>query len=76
MTFGQALIYSLLGMMVVFFALVLLMCSGWFFVRWQNEHDSDRRREKNRKVCLRLLIAAIVALAVFLALHFLFPVSV
>mgnify|MGYP002627200491 CR=1 FL=1 len=26
MTFGQALIYSLLGLLVVFFALVLLMC--------------------------------------------------
>ena len=26
MTFGNALIYSLLGMAVVFFALVLLMC--------------------------------------------------
>ena len=64
--------FSMIGLL--FAPVVLLLCTGWFFVRWQNEHDDDARREWNKKICKRLLLAFFITLVVFIALHFLFPI--
>lgn len=64
--------FSMIGL--IFAPVVLLLCTGWFFVRWQNEHDDQELKEKNKMICKRLLIATFVALAVFFALHMLFPI--
>lgn len=66
--------FSMIGLLFV--PLVLLLCTGWFFVRWQNEHNDDAQREWNKKICKRLLIAFVAALIVFFALHMLFPLVV
>lgn len=59
---------------LLFAPILCLLCSGWFFVRWQNENEDEAVALKNKKICLRFLVAAGVALVVFGGLKLLFPV--
>lgn len=61
---------SIVGLLLV--PLVCLLCAAWFYVRWQNEHDEEKAL-KNKKICMRFLIAAAVAIVVFGVLKIVFP---
>ncbi len=67
-------IFAMIGLL--FCPLVLLLCAGWFFVRWQNTEDEapSKLLEKKRFRCC--LIAAAIALVVFGALKLIFPFQV
>lgn len=58
---------------LLFVPLVLLLCAAWMFVRWKNEHEDESKAQLSKKRCKTLLVLAIVALAVFLGLHLIFP---
>lgn len=59
---------------LLFVPLLCLLCTGWFFVRWKNEHEDEELARKDRKRCIGCLIATGVALVVFGVLKLLFPV--
>ena len=54
---------------------VCLRRTGWFCVRWKNEHDDEALARKNRKICRGFLIATVISLVVFGGLHLLFPIT-
>ncbi len=58
-----------------FVPLLCLMGAAWSYVRYQNEHEDKEMAEKDHKRMRVLLIAAAVAVVVFLALKFAFPVT-
>ena len=60
---------------LLFAPVVCLLCTGWFFVRWKNEHDDEALAQKNRKICRGFLIATVISLVVFGGLHLLFPIT-
>ena len=53
--------FAMIGLL--FAPVVCLLCTGWFFVRWKNEHDDEA------------LIATVISLVVFGGLHLLFPIT-
>lgn len=59
---------------LIFFPLILLLCTGWFYVRWQNEHEDEEQAEKDKMRFRGFAIAAVVAAAVFLILKIIFPI--
>lgn len=59
---------------LLFAPLLCLLCTGWFFVRWKNEHEDEAMAQKDRKRCITCLIATGVALVVFGVLKLLFPI--
>lgn len=61
---------------LLFAPLLCLLCTGWFFVRWKNEHEDEAMAQKDRKRCIACLIATGVALVVFGVLKLLFPIVV
>lgn len=65
--------FAMIGLL--FAPVVCLLCTGWFFVRWKNEHDDEALAQKNRKICRGFLIAAIASLVVFGGLHLMFPIT-
>jgi len=58
---------------LLFVPLVLLLCTGWFFVRWKNEHENEKVALLDKARCKKCGIATVIALVVFLVLHFVFP---
>lgn len=66
--------FSMIGL--IFAPVVLFLCTCWFFVRWQNEHNDDGQREWNKKMCKRMAIAFVIVLILFLILHKVFPIIV
>lgn len=58
-----------------FVPLLCLLGAGWGYVRYKNEHEDKALAERARKNCKRFLIAAPIALVIFLALKFIFPVT-
>lgn len=58
-----------------FVPLLCLLGAAWSYVRYKNEYEDKERAEKDRKRVRPMLIAAAVALVIFLALKFAFPVS-
>lgn len=64
-------IFSMFGLL--FFPIVLLLCAGWFFVRWQNTEDEAPSKPLEKKRFRCCLIAAGVALVVFGILKLCFP---
>lgn len=67
-------IFAMIGLL--FCPIVLLMCAGWFYVRWQNADPGDENVPLEKKRSRNFLIAAIVALVVFGALKLIFPFNV
>ena len=65
--------FAMIGLL--FAPVVCLLCTGWFFVRWKNEHDDEALAQKNRKICRGFLIATVISLVVFVGLHLLFPIT-
>ena len=65
--------FAMIGLL--FAPVVCLLCTGWFFVRWKNEHENEALSERAHKNCKRFLIAAPIVFALFLALKFIFPVE-
>lgn len=65
--------FAMIGLL--FAPVVCLLCTGWFFVRWKNEHDDEVLAQKNRKICRGFLIATVISLVVFGGLHLLFPIT-
>lgn len=59
---------------LIFAPFVCLLCTAWFYVRWQNEENEEKALH-NKKICLRFLIAAGVSLVVFGVLKLLFPIT-
>lgn len=57
-----------------FVPILCLLGAGWSYVRWKNEHEDEELSERAHKNCKRFLIAFPIAIAVFLALRFAFPV--
>ena len=43
--------FAMIGLL--FAPVICLLCTGWFFVRWKNEHENEALAQKNRKICLR-----------------------
>ncbi len=67
-------IFAMIGLL--FCPLVLLLCAGWFFVRWQNTEDEAPSKPLEKKRFRYCLIAAGVALVVFGILKLCFPFNV
>ena len=65
--------FAMIGLL--FAPVICLLCTGWFFVRWKNEHDNEALAQKNRKICRGFLIATIASLVVFGGLHLMFPIT-
>lgn len=59
---------------LIFVPLLLLLCTGLFYVRWQNEHENEQQAEKDKKRFRGFAIAAVVSAAVFLLLRIIFPI--
>lgn len=59
---------------LIFAPFVCLLCTAWFYVRWQNEEDQEKALQ-NKKICRRFLIAAGVSLVVFGVLKLIFPIT-
>ena len=59
---------------LLFAQLMCLLCTAWFYVRWQNE-ENEEKALFNKKICKRFLIAAAVSLVVFGVLKIIFPFS-
>ena len=59
---------------LIFVPFVCLLCTAWFYVRWQNE-ENEEKALYNKKICQRFLIAAGVSLVVFGVLKLLFPIT-
>ena len=59
---------------LLFAPLMCLLCTAWFYVRWQNE-ENEEKALLNKKICKRFLIAAAVSLVVFGVLKIIFPFS-
>ena len=60
---------------LLFVPLVCLLCTGWFFVRWKNEHEDEALAQKSRRVCRGFLIAAVLSAVVFGILKLIFPIT-
>ena len=58
-----------------FVPILCLLSAGWSYVRWKNEHENEALAERAHRNCRRFLIATPVAVVVFLALKFIFPVA-
>lgn len=58
-----------------FVPLLCLLGAAWSYVRYKNEHEDKELAEKDHRRVRVLLIAAAVALVVFLTLKFIFPVE-
>ena len=58
-----------------FVPLLCLLGAAWSYVRYKNEHEDKELAEKDHRRVRVLLIAAAAALAIFLALKFIFPVE-
>ena len=43
---------------LLFAPVICLLCAGWFFVRWKNEHENQKLALRDRKTCFVWLIAA------------------
>ena len=65
--------FAIIGLL--FAPVVCLLCTGWFFVRWKNEHEDEAKAQKSRKTCRGFLIATVVSLVVFGGLHLMFPIA-
>lgn len=65
--------FAMIGLL--FAPVVCLLCTGWFFVRWKNEHENEAKAQKSRKVCRGFLIATVVSVVVFGGLHLMFPIT-
>ncbi len=65
--------FAMIGLL--FAPVVCLLCTGWFFVRWKNEHENEALAQKSRKICRGFLIATVAAVVVFGGLHLLFPIA-
>lgn len=57
----------------LFIPLLLLLLTAWAFVRWQNELEDEAQKAKNKKTCIRLLVAAVATAVVLFVLHLIFP---
>lgn len=55
--------------------MICLLCAGWFFVRWKNEHENQKLALRDRKTCFVWLIAAAASLVIFGVLKLLFPIT-
>ena len=60
---------------LLFVPLVCLLCTGWFFVRWKNEHEDEALAQNSRRVCRGFLIAAVLSAVVFGILKLIFPIT-
>lgn len=65
--------FAMIGLL--FAPVVCLLCTGWFFVRWKNEHENEAKAQKSRKVCRGFLIATVASVLVFGGLHLMFPIT-
>ena len=65
--------FAMIGLLFV--PVVCLLCTGWFFVRWKNEHENEALAQKSRKICRGFLIATVASLVVFGGLHLMFPIT-
>ena len=36
---------------LLFAPVICLLCAGWFFVRWKNEHENQKLALRDRKTC-------------------------
>ena len=60
--------FAMIGLL--FAPVVCLLCTGWFFVRWKNEHDDEALAQKNRKICRGFLIATVISqLPILVLIH-------
>lgn len=57
---------------LLFAPVICLLCAGWFFVRWKNEHENQKLALRDRKTCFVWLIAAAASLVIFGVLKLLF----
>ena len=60
---------------LLFAPVICLLCAGWFFVRWKNEHENQKLALRDRKTCFVWLIAAAASLVFFGVLKLLFPIT-
>lgn len=58
---------------LIFVPLILLLFTGWFYVRWQNDRESEESANREKKRFQGCAVAAVVAAAVFLILRIIFP---
>ena len=65
--------FAMIGLLFV--PVICLLCTGWFFVRWKNEHENEELSQRARRNCKRLLIAFPITIVVFLLLKIVFPVT-
>ena len=65
--------FAMIGLL--FAPVVCLLCTGWFFVRWKNEHENEAKAQKSRKVCRGFLIATVASVVVFGGLHLMSPIT-
>jgi hypothetical protein len=71
---GAAMEYvAVIGLL--FAPVICLLCAGWFFVRWKNEHENQKLALRDRKTCFVWLIAAAASLVIFGVLKLLFPIT-
>ena len=54
--------FAMIGLL--FAPVVCLLCTGWFFVRWKNEHEDEAKAQKSRRICRGFLIATVASLVV------------
>ena len=70
---GREIRYTGIGLL--FAPVICLLCAGWFFVRWKNEHENQKLALRDRKTCFVWLIAAAASLVIFGVLKLLFPIT-
>ncbi len=58
-----------------FVPVLCLLGAGWSYVRYKNETEDEELSQRARRNCKRFLIACPVAIIVFLALKFVFPIT-
>jgi len=61
---------------LIFVPLLLLLCTGLFYVRWQNEHENEAQALKDKKRFRICALAAVISAAAFLILKIMFPIPV
>ena len=60
---------------LLFAPLICLLCCGWFYVRYQNEHDDAKLAAKSRRICQGFLLAAAISAVIFGVLKLIFPIA-
>ena len=60
---------------LLFAPLICLLCCGWFYVRYQKEHDDARLAAKSRRICQGFLLAAAISAVIFGVLKLIFPIA-